>query len=139
MNFQLIRDEGHRNSMDVQQLRDRMASWLSGEYEAVVFEDDGTPVGYALFRREPDFVYLRQLFVAPAHRRLGVARQALSWLWSNAWSSVQRLRIDVLVGNTGGREFWRKVGFTDYCVTMEAECGLGGDPLLRPVAPDLER
>jgi GNAT superfamily N-acetyltransferase len=121
MNSQLIRDEGHRNPMDILQLRDRMADWLRGEYQAVVFEQDSIPVGYALFKTEPGFIYLRQLFVVPPLRRRGVARAALSWLWSNAWSSAQRLRIDVLVGNTSGREFWRKVGFSEYCITMEAE------------------
>ena len=121
MNSQLIRDEGHRNPMDIPQLRDRMAAWLHGEYQAVLFEQDGSTVGYALFKSEPDFIYLRQLFVAPAFRRSGVARAALAWLWSNAWSSAQRLRIDVLVGNVAALQFWRKVGFSDYCVTMEAQ------------------
>jgi predicted acetyltransferase len=120
MNSQLIRDEGHRNPMSLFELRDRMASWLRGEYEAIIFEQEGTAIGYALFRRAPEFVYLRQFFVVPAHRRHGVGREALSWLWSNGWSSAQRLRVDVLVDNAVGREFWRKVGFAEYCVTMEA-------------------
>ena len=37
LNHQLIRDEGHRNSMDVDQLAHRMYGWLSsGEYRAVI-------------------------------------------------------------------------------------------------------
>jgi len=32
MNAQLIRDEGHRNSMTVPQLSERMVLWLGGEY-----------------------------------------------------------------------------------------------------------
>ncbi len=120
MNLQLIHDEGHRNPMDIPALRDRMSWWLRGNYEAVLFEEDGASLGYALFRRESEFVYLRQLFVVPNRRREGVARRALAWLWTNAWSAAPRLRIDVLVGNTAGREFWRKVGFIEYCVTMEA-------------------
>jgi GNAT superfamily N-acetyltransferase len=120
MNLQLIQDEGHRNPMTISQLRDRMFAWLRDEYEAVIFERDGVSVGYALFKREPEFIYLRQFFVVASHRRLGIARHALAWLWTNAWSSSPRLRIDVLVGNTNGREFWRKVGFTEYCMTMEA-------------------
>jgi GNAT superfamily N-acetyltransferase len=120
MNLQLIHDEGHRNPMDISALCDRMSGWLRGDYEAVLFEEDGAPVGYALFKREPEFVYLRQLFVVPGRRHGGVARRALAWLWANVWSAAPRLRIDVLVGNTAGREFWRKVGFTEYCITMEA-------------------
>ena len=39
-NHQLIRDEGHRNTMTIPELRMRMMGWLSGEYKAVVFQTD---------------------------------------------------------------------------------------------------
>ena len=126
LNFQLIRDEGHRNPMDIEQLAQRMKGWLSGEYEAVLIEQDRSLVGYALFRREPEHIYLRQLFVVPELRRKGVGRAALQWLWQNAWQGVQRLRIEVLVENIVAREFWRSVGFREYCVTMEAQVSHGG-------------
>lgn len=121
MNQKLIRDEGHRNSMNVEQLASRMTDWLRGEYQAVLFEDNGTAVGYSLFRREPDFVYVRQLFVVAEQRRRGIARQAIDWLSQHVWRDAVRVRIDVLVDNVAGRAFWRSVGFRDYCVTMEAE------------------
>ena len=120
LNQQLIRDEGHRNPMDLAQLTERLVGWLTSDYKAVIFEDGPLVVGYALFRHEPEYVYLRQLFVLPSHRRNGIGRTALQWLWANAWAGVGRLRIEVLVGNTVGREFWRSVGFQEYCVTMEA-------------------
>ena len=120
MNQQLIRDEGHRNRMTLEELTRRMEGWLGGEYRAVLFESGGEAVGYALYRHEADHVYLRQLFVTPQHRRQGVARAALRWMWGHAWVGAPRLRIEVLVGNDGGRAFWRSVGFVEYCVTMEA-------------------
>lgn len=120
MNLQLIADEGHRNPMGIPQLAERMSGWLQGEYQVVLFEEDNTPVGYALFKHEPEYVYLRQLYVAPERRRQGIASSALTWLWANAWQSAPRLRIDVLVGNAPGRGFWRSAGFTEYCITMEA-------------------
>lgn len=119
MNAQLIRDEGHRNSMTVPQLAARMAEWLKSDYQAHLFELDSKAIGYALYRFEPDHTYLRQLFVAPEMRRRGVGRNALEWLRMNAWKDRPRVRIDVLVGNRSGIEFWRSVGFTDYCLTME--------------------
>ena len=119
LNAQLIRDEGHRNSMTTPELAERMADWLRGEYRAVIFETSELVVGYALYRRGPGHIYLRQLFVKPEHRRRGIARGALNWLWRNSWAGVPRLRIDVLVGNTVGAAFWRSVGFNDYCITME--------------------
>ncbi|OBR46978.1 GNAT family N-acetyltransferase [Paraburkholderia tropica] len=120
LNAQLIRDEGHRNSMTVDQLEQRMASWLArGEYEAVIFGQAGATTGYALFCRKDGHVYLRQFVVAPDFRRRGVGRCALNWLWTNAWKDVDRLRIDVLAGNREGQAFWRSVGFQPYCLTME--------------------
>jgi len=121
MNAQLIRDEGHRNPMTEPELRKRMAAWLKNEYQAVLFEQASKPIGYALYRLEPEFVYLRQLFVVPELRGKGIGRSALEWLRRNAWSMRPRVRIDVLVGNKGGIEFWRSVGFVDYCFTMERE------------------
>jgi GNAT superfamily N-acetyltransferase len=127
MNHQLIRDEGHRNRMTVAELEARMAGWLGGEYEAVLVEPAGEPAGYALFRRDPEFVYLRQFFIRPEHRRRGVGRAALTWLRRHAWAG-RRVRVEVLVGNAVGLAFWRAVGFRDYCLTLEAEGDGRGPP-----------
>jgi GNAT superfamily N-acetyltransferase len=119
MNFQLIRDEGHRNPMSVAELETRMQGWLAGEYEAVLFEDDQGAAGYSLFKREPDWIYLRQFFVQPNRRRHGIGRAAMTWLLENVWKDAPRIRLEVLVGNSQGIEFWRSMGFGDYCMTME--------------------
>jgi predicted acetyltransferase len=119
LNAQLIRDEGHRNSMTVLELAQRMKQWLSNDYRAVLFEDADTVIGYALFRHEPEFVYLRQLFVQAEYRRRGVGRAAIEWLRHNAWGSETRVRIDVLIDNVSGQTFWRAIGFRGYCITME--------------------
>jgi len=119
MNAQLIGDEGHRNPMTVPQLAERMTDWLKAGYQACLFEVGSRTIGYALYRVEPDYIYLRQLFVQPEMRRRGIARRALEWLRQNEWGVRPRVRIDVLVGNHSGIEFWRSVGFTDYCLTME--------------------
>lgn len=120
MNWQLIRDEGHRNPMTVAELAARMAGWLGREYEAVLFEEAGSPVGYALYRREPEYVYLRHLFVRRDCRRRGVGRAAVGWLRRQTWPG-RRVRVDVLVGNAAGVAFWRALGFADYCLTLELE------------------
>jgi len=119
LNADLVRAEGHRNPMTAAELEDRMRDWIAGEYEAVVCESACTPVGYALYRRESDHVYLRQLFVREGDRRRGIATALLQWLWSNIWTDVERVRVEVLVGNSAGLAFWRAVGFSDYCVTLE--------------------
>ena len=121
LNRLLIRDEGHRNPMDLEQLTERMRAWLIGEFEAIVFEHVDTAIGYVLFRRETDFVYIRQFFVVEEYRRQGIGRNAMQWLRQHAWAKSPRLRIEVLIDNVAAREFWRAVGFHDYCITMEAE------------------
>jgi GNAT superfamily N-acetyltransferase len=121
LNHALIRDEGHRNPMNVPELAERMAGWLAGEYRAVTFEDDGDLVGYVLYRHEVEHVYLRQFYVIQKRRRRGVGRAAMTWLREHAWDPGRRVRLDVLVGNAAGLAFWRDVGFRDYCLTLELD------------------
>ena len=49
-NRELNQDEGAENLLGVDALRERMRGFLAGEYTAVIFEEDGAPVGYALVR-----------------------------------------------------------------------------------------
>jgi GNAT superfamily N-acetyltransferase len=121
MNQRLIRDEGHRNAMSVAELRARMERWLGGEYEAVLFSDATGPAGYALFKRDEDYIYLRLFFVEPDRRRQGIGREAMASLMENAWKGTPRIRLEVLVGNSTGIAFWRSLGFVGYCVTMERD------------------
>ena len=121
LNGQLIRDEGHRNPMNVAQLAERMRSWLAGEYASLLAEDAGQIIGYALFKTESDWVYIRHLFVIETHRRRGLGRELVDHVWQFAPETVSRLRIDVLAGNTAGQRFWHSLGFQDYAITMETE------------------
>src|SRR5258708_23468699 len=93
LNAQLICDEGHRNSMTVAELTERMSGWLKTEYQAFLFELEGKVIGYALYRLEPEYVYFRQLFLPPEIRRPGIARRALGVLPHNPWRAPPRVRI----------------------------------------------
>ena len=121
MNHRLIRDEGHRNPMTARELARRMEGFLAADWRATVFEQDAAAVGYALYRCEAEYVYLRQLFVEPERRRQGIGRQAIEWLRRNAWADAPcgRVRIEVLAGNQAAIAFWRSLGFVDYALTME--------------------
>lgn len=121
LNRQLIHDEGHRNTMSLPQLQSRMEDWLAGDYDGIIFQRASDPVGYALFRQEPEYIYLRQFFVSAAYRRRGIGRAALDWLRQHEWRGAERIRLDVLVGNPAAINFWRAVGFADYCLTMELD------------------
>jgi predicted acetyltransferase len=105
--------------MNEAQLAERMRGWLDGEYEASLFKCEGETVGYALYREDPDAIYLRQLFICRDCRRKGLGRFAFRIL-SQQWKSKRAIvRLDVLSGNDVAKEFWRALGFRDYCVTME--------------------
>jgi GNAT superfamily N-acetyltransferase len=119
LNHQLIRDEGHRNRMTVAELEQRMRGWLAGEYRAVLYEDSGEIVAYALFREQPEEIYLRQLFVVRHRRSQGIGRRAIEILRSQVWPKTKRLTVDVLVANKRGVAFWRQIGYTDYCLSLE--------------------
>jgi len=120
LNHQLIRDEGHRNLMTVAQLEERMRGWLaSGEYRAMLFEQEGQVVAYALYRETETEVYLRQFFVARQHRREGLGRRAMGVLFSEVWPQDKRWTVSVLAKNVTGIAFWRALGYTDYDLTLE--------------------
>ena len=120
LNRLLLQDEGHRNeTMTVPQLTERMAGWLAEEYTAILFEEDGNVIAYALYREHANEIYLRQLFVARDRRRQGVGRRAIQILRTEVWPKTKRLTVDVLVKNHAAVAFWRAVGYGDYCLTLE--------------------
>jgi predicted acetyltransferase len=119
LNHQLIRDEGHRNKMTVPELEQRLKDWLASEYAGVIFERDGQIVAYALYRDQPEEIYLRQLFVVRDQRRKGIGREAFEVLRSQIWPNNKRLTVEVLVKNEVAVAFWRSVGCKDYCLCLE--------------------
>src|SRR5688572_20835173 len=87
MNRQLADDERSRNRMSVAALAVRMERWLSEDWKAVVFEEQGKPVGYSVFQIGSDYydpsipeVYVRQFFIVRDRRGCGVGRQAFDLL-----------------------------------------------------------
>jgi predicted acetyltransferase len=119
LNHQLIRDEGHRNKMTVPELEQRMRDWLASEYAAVIFEEGGETMAYALYREQPEEIYLRQLFVVRNRRRQGAGRKAFEILRSQIWPANKRLTVEVLVQNAAAVAFWRAVGCKDYSLKLE--------------------
>jgi predicted acetyltransferase len=119
LNHQLIRDEGHRNQMTIPELEQRMKGWLASEYEAALFENQEEVMAYALYREQPDEIYLRQLFVVRNQRRKGIGNEAVNILRTKIWPKHKRLTVEVLVQNQAAIAFWRAVGYKDYCLTLE--------------------
>jgi GNAT superfamily N-acetyltransferase len=119
LNHQLIRDEGHRNRMTLPELEERMRGWIAHEYRAVIFEDDTEIVAHALFREQPQEIYLRQFFVVAHRRRQGIGQRAIETLRKQVWPANKRLTVAALTSNTAAVHFWRSVGFQNYALSLE--------------------
>jgi GNAT superfamily N-acetyltransferase len=121
-NQQLIEDEGHDNTMSLEELVARMRTWLESEYQAVVFEGPATPtpVAYALFRNTPEWIHLRQFFVARDCRRRGIGARAIALLRDSIFQQDKRVLVEAMAWNHPALSFWRAVGFADRYVGLES-------------------
>jgi GNAT superfamily N-acetyltransferase len=120
INRQLIEDEWGGGGMSLEALEARVRRWLQDdEYRAVLFEQDGEAVAYALVSVDEDSAYVRHFYVMRPHRGGGVGRLAVETLFRAIIPATHRVTLDVLASNQGGHQFWRSVGFSDYAIRME--------------------
>ncbi len=124
-NKQLIEDEGSTNPMSIDQLVERMMGFLKGDYRAVIISDDGTDIGYILYKDEkneyfPDrrSVYVRQYFIDRTVRSKGIGEAAFN-LAADKHLKGAELNLDVLEVNPRGRRFWEKIGFKPNYTNMK--------------------
>ena len=96
-----------------------MRGFIEGEYRAILFEQNGEVVAYALYRDRPEEIYIRHLFVVRHRRRQGIGRRAVEILRSQVWPKTKRLTVEVLVKNQAAVAFWRTVGYVDYALVLE--------------------
>ena len=119
-NQQLIEDEWGGGGMPLDRLEERIRRWLADDdYRAVLFEEQGATVAYALVSIDEDSAYVRHFYVVQEHRGGGVGRRAIDLLLRDVVPPTARITLDVLASNRGGYQFWRSVGFTDYSIRME--------------------
>lgn len=120
INQQLIADEWGGGGMPLESLERRMRRWIEeGDYQAILFLEDGETVAYSLVSLDDDSAYIRHFFVLHEHRGRGVGRRAIATLFERIIPRDVRITLDVLASNRVGHEFWRSVGFADYAVRME--------------------
>ncbi|SAK97309.1 Acetyltransferase (GNAT) family protein [Caballeronia pedi] len=127
MNRELIEDEGHRNPMTIAQLEARFRRFVSEDgYSVDLLLLDGEIAGYTTHRYEPDNaeprgrrVFVRQFYIARGKRGGGLGRRALERLIHTRFAEGDRVFLDVMETNPGGKAFWARTGFTPYSTTME--------------------
>ena len=117
LNKRLIEDEKSGNSMSSGELESRMGEFLSGEYNAYFFRENGETVGYALVRHSCRPLYLRQFYIERAYRRKHYGEKAFHELLD--YLQTDTIDLDVLPWNTAGRQFWKSLGFAETCISME--------------------
>ncbi len=123
INRQLIEDEWG-DVVPRKRLEARMRRWLAeGDYRALLFQERGATVAYALLSIDEDSAYIRHFFVLREHRRGGTGRRAVETLFRDIIPPTARVTLDVLASNRGGHRFWRSVGFSDYAIRMERRPG----------------
>jgi RimJ/RimL family protein N-acetyltransferase len=125
MNKGLINDECSPNPMSIQELEERMKGWLFSDRNIDLIYMRSEIVGYALyqFRKNQYFpnereVYLRQYYIKPAYRMKGLGQEGIKLLKEIRFKDIQTVNIDVLINNQVGMNFWQKVGFIPYSMTM---------------------
>jgi 8-oxo-dGTP pyrophosphatase MutT (NUDIX family) len=122
MNASLMQAEGSDDPLTLEELRYRMNAFLLEDgYQAVIFEYDGTAVGYALYRVEPKFTYLRQFYVTENMRGRGLGTAAFKLLRQSEWSQAAEIQLDVLDWNRGAREFFEDLGFEPRATRLRLE------------------
>ncbi len=125
LNRILIEDEGSNNPMTLPELEARMAELLRDGYTALLFDQEGVVLGYALYRVEqeegdaPAFVFLKQFVIVHEHRRRGYGIRAVDYLLRYAFPQNAVVSLDVLHANAAGRNFWEKAGFTPYYTNLK--------------------
>lgn len=123
MNLMLAEDEQHVNRFKtIDWFKDRMRTFLNGEYKAILFEKDNNIIGYALYTNHhdrEDTIYLRQIFVDRDCRRQGIGKEIMNILLKEIWPKDKRITVEVLCHNKSAIEFYKSVGYKDYCMEME--------------------
>lgn len=118
LNKRLIENEQHPNPMNIDQLAERMSSWLQAEYRGYLALVDNQVVAYCLYRDDGKYYYLRHLFVDRDYRRQGVATQLLDWMYARVWPD-KKVRLDVLAHNQSAIAFYQRYGFELHVLRME--------------------
>lgn len=109
LNKQLIDDEKSNNSMNVNELEERMHEFITTEYDAYFFINKENVVGYALVKNTCNPLYLRQFLIEREYRLKHYGTSAFRCLMEHL--DIESMDIEVLPWNEPGIRFWESLGF----------------------------
>lgn len=117
LNKQLIEDEQHDNKMNIDQLKERMKTFINADYTAYKFEENSQVVGYALVDHTKQPLYLRQFFICRNCRRNGYGKKTFGKLLETL--DTKHIDIEVMNWNNVGYSFWKSLGFKERSIYMK--------------------
>lgn len=110
-NKYLIEDEKSDNTMNEEELFQRMQSFITTEYDAYFFIEKQDIVGYALVKNTCSPLYLRQFYIDRQYRRMHYGERAFHELLK--YLQVATIDIEVLTWNEAAVRFWQKLNFQE--------------------------
>lgn len=98
-----------------------------GAQEFWVISLDGTDVGIMSVDREPDSVFVNQIYILPQHQKQGIGRRCMSVVVDEGNKLDLPVRLRVLKVNHRAVTFYERLGFTitdetDTHFLMQKEC-----------------
>jgi ribosomal-protein-alanine N-acetyltransferase len=116
------------------------ASIRDPNVNVLVARTHGRVVGFAIMRYGDDSAHLDLLAVAPAYRRLGIARRLLEWLEKCATvAGIFNVALEVRADNEAGQLFYKHLGYRavrhlpGYYQGIEAAIRMGRDLSSKPL------
>lgn len=119
LNKQLIEDEKSSNAMSIEQLTERMITFLQTEYDAYYFIVKNNIIGYALVKNACEPLYLRQFLIDRKYRKNHYGTEAFNLLLE--YLKVKCIDLEVLPWNEVGYAFWENCGFKEISRYMRLE------------------
>jgi RimJ/RimL family protein N-acetyltransferase len=117
MNQQLVEDEQcDKVRLTLQELKDRMSDFITGDYDAYFFVVGDDVVGYALVDRMKEPYYLKHFMIERSFRRMHYGQEAIKILIESLGTA--QLEIEVYSWNERGIAFWESCGFVERCKYM---------------------
>jgi GNAT superfamily N-acetyltransferase len=98
---------------------------LKGDYEVIVSEREGQIVGFLVFKREQEFLYIDQMDIRKSEQRKGVGRALVEYVERLAMEKgLARVETDTTENADGvpwnSYDFWIKMGFRDTGERLKA-------------------
>jgi 8-oxo-dGTP pyrophosphatase MutT (NUDIX family) len=121
LNADLLQAQNVESGMTLDALEVRMREFLAAEYQAVLFVFREKVVGYALFKLEPKFAFVRHIYVDTSVAKKVRVDTAFQLLRKGEFEDYASVRLDVPEGNKESLKIWESIGFRPRSVRLELE------------------